>query len=161
MRKEEKREIDGVEYSCVQFNVKKSLRVLTKLGKRLGKPIASVFDKIDPQKRLEDQKLAELGLGEALDQIFMNMEDDELYVLAKDICSDVIARQTETRPGGQLKDDRFDTHFTGADAIQRLFKVCKFALEVNYGDFLSAVAGDAGLRAAGEVRSRNSSTRVR
>lgn len=163
MRKEEIREIDGVEYTCYQFDIRKSLRILTLLSKRIGGPLSDVMESLDPKKKLQDQDLKTLGLGAVLEKVFGSIESDELYLLAKDICTDVKAKQTETLTGGLLRNENFDMHFSGSQSIIRLFKVCKFSLEVNYGDFLSAVAGGAGLQAAGEmaVKSPNSSTRVR
>lgn len=145
-RETKTREIDGQKYECLQFDVKKSLRVLTKLSKHLGAPISSLLKNYDDKKTFLDQDLKNLNIGEAIEAMMGNVGDDEVYDLCKDICSDMIAVGTAGVPGiGLLRENIFDQHFKGEDGLMRLFKVVKFALEANYGNFLSKIAAGGGV----------------
>ena len=153
--------INGVEYSCTQFDVKKSLRILTKLGKRVGKPLAGLISNVDDSKDLLSQDIKKINVAGAVEGLFSDMEEDELYNLCQDVCSSVIAKQTENTIGGKLEGDNFNMHFKGGSGLLVLFKVCKWALEVNYGDFLSAVVGSVSSRNPAGVVEPGSSTQVR
>jgi hypothetical protein len=158
MRDLSKQEIDGYKYECLQFEPKKSLRIMTRLMRHLGAPLTAIMENWDSQKSLKEQDVGSLGLGEAFTALFSKLGDDEVYELCKDICSDVIA--VGGAFGGKLGDEgKFDLHFKGPSGILRMIKVCKWALEVNYGDFIAAAVGSAG--ALAEVSGDRTSTRVR
>lgn len=160
MRELAKTEIDGITYQTVQFEVKKSLRVITKVARKLGKPMVELLTKMGG-KKLSDFLEEDVGkMGPALAGVLQDLGDDEVYDLSKDICSDVIATQSGTTVGGQLIEQKFDMHFKGPGGLMRLIKVCKWALEVNYGDFFSAVTELSG-NSDQVVSGPKTSTRVR
>lgn len=150
-------ELNERTYECLQFDVKKSLRILSKIGRRVGKPIALMVESYDPKSGgLLEQDFSKLNIGVAVEEMLKDLGDDEAYELAKEICSSVIAQSTH-EVGGALSQN-FDEHFRSA-GLKQLFHVCKWALEVNYGNFLGAAAEFGGQRKA--VQSEKSSTRVR
>lgn len=139
------KEIDGTKYECTQFPIKKALRILTRLSKHLGAPLSALLKEYESEKGILDQDLAKLDVGGAIEAMMGRVGDDEVYDLFKDICSDVIAVGTPNTPGvGLLTDDTFDQHFKGETGLLRLFKVVKFALEANYGNFLSKIVSEGG-----------------
>lgn len=139
-REKKTKQIDGVTYECLQFDVKKSLRILTRLSKHLGGPISMLLKNYDGKRDLLEQDLSALDIGGAVQTMMGSLGDDELYDLSRQICEDVIAEGH-----GQLKDSIFDAHFKGMDGIPKLFRVVAFALEVNYGNFLSKIAAGGGV----------------
>ncbi len=151
-RETKTKEIDGFEYTCTQFPPQKALRILTKLTKYLGGPLAELMKSAGSAKGLMDMDTDNLDIGGALMSLGNSMGPDDLYILSKDVCESVIASKSENEPealSGQLKENVFDQHFVGPKGLKRLFKVLVFALEVNYGDFLEeVVAGASSAKAA-------------
>lgn len=133
--------IDGYKYTCTQFDVRKSLSVLTRVAKVIGEPLGSILARLEPGKKATEQDIGKLMIGEALGQLTRSLGEDEAYELFKDICRNVVVTVPAGQVGGQLKDDTFDLHFRGKGGLIRLFKVVKFALEVNYENFLQDLVG--------------------
>lgn len=142
-RKTETKRIGEYEYVFTQFNPRKSLRVLTRLGRYMGGPIAHVFNKKDPKKSILDADLGDAVFGEAIIKVFGGIGDDDMYTLASDIADSVVLK---TAPKGEitgvLQDAVFDDHFSGPDGLKRMFNVLKEALGVNYKDFLGDIAAN-------------------
>jgi len=150
-RKTETKTIGDYEYIFTQFDPRKSLRVLTKLGRYLGEPIAHVLSKKDPNKSLLEADLGDAIFGEAITKVFTNIGDEDLFALAADICSSVVLTKGPTgEMTGTLKDTVFNDHFTGATGLRRMFAVLKEALGVNYGDFLGDVAASVAASQGGK-----------
>lgn len=152
------KEIDGQKYECTQFDIRKSLKVMTRLGKHIGGPLGALIAKYDKEKGLLDTDVVALGVADAARQLFMSMDDDSVYELCKLICESVIAVGGPV--GGQLLGEKFDMHFKGPTSLVRLYNVVWWALEVNYGDFIGAVKGGAGLQISQEAQAQTS-TRVK
>ena len=147
-RETKSKNIGGFEYTCTQFPPQKALRVLTKLTKYLGAPLATLMKNTDSKKAMMDQEIASLDIGGAIMALGASLGDDDLYVLAKDICENVVLGMKDKTPGalsGQLNQTIFDQHFMGGDGLKRLFEVMIFAIEVNYTDFLGDVVAKANL----------------
>ncbi len=80
------RKIDGFEYTCTQFPPQKALRVLTRLTKHVGEPLAKIMQSADSGKSMLDQDVGKLAIGEALSALGKSMGDDDAYQLCTDIC---------------------------------------------------------------------------
>lgn len=151
-RETKTKEIGGFQYTCTQFPPQKALRILTKLTKYLGGPLSALMKSADPEKGMLEQNTDSLDIGGAIMSLGSAMGDDDLYILAKDVCENVVLGLQDKTLGalaGQLKGTIFDEHFMGGDGLKRLFQVMIFAIEVNYSDFLGDVVARAGsVRAA-------------
>ena len=145
-RETKNKQIGGFEYTCTQFPPQKALRVLTKLTKYLGAPLAKLMQNTDSKKSMLEQEIDSLDIGGAILSLGASLGDDDLYVLAKDICESVVLGMKDNTPGalsGQLNEKIFDAHFMGGDGLKRLFQVMIFAIEVNYSDFLGDIVAKA------------------
>lgn len=144
-RETKSKTIDGYEYTCTQFPPQKALRILTKLTKYLGGPLAALIASSDSTEDLLKGKVENLDFTAALTSLGNAMGDEDLYILSKDVCENVVVGINQQNKGvsGQLKDNIFDEHFMGGKGLKRLFAVMVFALEVNYGDFLGDVVARA------------------
>lgn len=140
-RETKSKTIDGYEYTCTQFPPQKALRILTKLTKYLGGPLAALMASSSGATDLMKGKVEDLDFTAALTSLGNSMGDEDLYILAKDVCENVVVGMGQQNQGvsGQLKDNTFDEHFMGGKGLKRLFTVMIFALEVNYSDFLGDV----------------------
>ena len=144
-RETKSRKIDGDEYTCTQFPPQKALRILTKLTKHIGEPLAVLMKAEKGEtKNLLNKDISELFIGEAIAALGGSLGDDDLYDLAQEVCESVIINMKATKKtqiSGQLEGAIFDEQFTGPKGLKTLFKVVGFALEVNYGDFLGDIVG--------------------
>ncbi len=140
----QKRTVDGDVYEFSQFGTKESLRVLSKLSKILGKPIALGFAALgtDPKKpepevegeqkkSLFDREINKEILAQAIDAFTERLDENEVIDLI------------ETLAGKNVlcngKPVIFNSHYEGKIAV--LFKVVAAALEVQYGNFFDALSG--------------------
>jgi len=130
--------IDKQEYACTQFPPQKSLRILTKITRYIGEPLAVLLDSDRGLEDVMERDVSDLNIGEAIMKFGKNLGDDDLYNLCKDVCESVLVDMT------QIKDNTFDQHFTGPQGLKKMFQVTAFALEVNYGDFLGGAVANLG-----------------
>lgn len=153
MREMKKKTIGSVEYQCAMFPPQKSLKVLTRIGRVIGQPLQEILsaekDAKATGKSLMDQGVEEIPFGKALSALGDRLGDDDLYDLIKLCCESVIASpkkasKSKPMPGGQLKEDQFDLHFTEF-GLSQMFKVFIFSLEANYQDFFADAAGSVGM----------------
>lgn len=128
-----KKKIGETTYTITQFGVKKSLRILTKLGRVIGGPLAESGGSV--------KNLTEDNIFKLLSSLTNKLGDDELFDLLEEVCSCVVAS-----PGGKLS-DTFETHFHGN--LLGPFKVATAAIQHNYKDFLADVLAQTGLENLG------------
>ena len=141
MRKPHEKEIDGVHYVMHEMNPFKSSGLLTRLLKLLGKPMASIISGIkkDDGQSILDSNLDQSLIGAAVEDLSSRLNEKEVDKLIKDLLvKDLIAFKTEDMEEHK-KIANLETHF-GKFGILHLFKVVKFALEVNFGDFFGGLA---------------------
>jgi hypothetical protein len=128
-----KKEIDGHLYEFEQFGAKKATKLLVRIGRIAGGPLAIVGTQIVGQK---DRKgLAEkLNSAEVISRVIeaLTQKLDENEVL------DII----ETFTGGDKvlcdgKKISFDHHYQ--NRLDHMFRVLWAALEVQYGNFFGAL----------------------
>lgn len=141
MRKPHEKEIDGVHYLMYEMNPFKSSALLTRLIKLLGKPVASMISGIDKKEgqSLLESNFDEKLIGTAVEELSTRLNEKEVDKLMKDLLSkDLITYKTEEMEEHK-KILNVESHF-GKFGLLHLFKVVKFALEVNFGDFFGGLA---------------------
>lgn len=126
------KEIDGHQYEFSQFGAKKSLKILFRLSKIIGKPLSLLMGSIgdDKGKRLMDRDLKMDTIGIAIEALTSNLDSDEAIALIQEL----------TGLDACLCDGKkinFDMHYEGK--LPHLMKVLWAALEVQYGNFFDAL----------------------
>lgn len=136
MKFDQQIEIDGVEYVMHQFPAGKALKVLSKLVKAIGEPMAVLSAGANLQ--------VEEVLPKAVHALAEKLDENEVEGLVKDILKSVHYKNVPVS-------DVFDTHFQGR--IGHLFKVLKETLSYQYGNFIEALVGSM---QAGPAKGRKS-----
>lgn len=135
MRHTHKREIDGTLWTVNQFSASEGLRLMTRLIKLCGSPIAKAMQALPTDKSILDADVNLSLLAEAIDELTGRLDESEMLALIKRLVSC-------TQADGKDVDGRFDLVFQGR--YRTLFSVLLFVLEVNYdvplGDWLNAAS---------------------
>jgi len=141
MRKPHEKTIDGTEYLMYEMNPFKSAALLARMLKLLGKPISSIIQGIE-KKEGESIMDADFNMdliGMAIEELSMRLGEKEVDRLFKDLLvKELITYKTEEMDEFK-KMSAVEQHF-GKFPLLHLFKVLKFALEVNFEDFFGGLA---------------------
>jgi len=124
--------INGREFQVTQFPGRYGLRLQARLARVFGAPLAALFK---GAKKGMDSDLADLDLEKAVVMLMDKLSEDELDDLVNRMLS-------QTRVDGKGIIDNpmvFDELF--AANYSDLFKVLAFVVEVNFGNFFSALKG--------------------
>ena len=124
------KEIDGQLYTINPMMPTKALKILHRLGRYLGEPLALAMS---GEGDLLEQEINPEFVSKALRKLFDNMPEQELETLLKDLMNSVI------HEGKRIA---FDDHFSNY-GLPHLFKLSYAVLEVNYGDFLDVLVENA------------------
>lgn len=128
-QKTEKKTIDGLEFTTTQLPAMKGLALGTRLGRALGPALAKASGLAGTQDVAE--------LAPAIAALFSTLDGAEAQALTKDI---LISTQVEME--GKLislnSTEMIDHVFTGR--LGALLQALRFALEVNFSDFFTALA---------------------
>ena len=141
MRKPHEKTIDGVEYIMYEMNPFKSSALLARMLKLLGKPVASIIRGVNKK---EGQSIMEVDfnqemIGMAVEELSTRLNEKEVEKLMKDlIVKDLTTYKTEDMEEFK-KITNIENHF-GKFNLLHLFKVVKFALEVNFENFFGGLA---------------------
>jgi len=153
------KQIDDHVYSFAHLPAQEALRVLTKLTKIVGEPLAIAVGALMKDDKTE-RKLGEDGLplpaepkkgllerdvdpevfGKAARSLIEKLDEEEVIAIVVKLTT-----QQVLCDGIEIKN--FNTHFTGQ--LGHLFKVLAAALEVQYGNFFGAMIGLTGTVQAG------------
>lgn len=125
--------IDGKLYEFSQFNTTVSLRVLARLTKIVGEPIAIALGgakKVDKKSDdLADKDVTGEVFGKAVKALVDRLDENEVVNLVKLLTSEQVLCDNSKIV--------FDDHFCGD--IGHLFKVIVGALEAQYGNFFGGI----------------------
>ena len=141
MRKQHEKTIDGVDYLMYEMNPFKSAALLSRLLKLLGKPISKIIQGVNKKegKSLMDSDFDQDMIGVAVEELTSRLHEKEIEKLMKDlVVSDLTTYKTDEMEDFK-KLGNIENHF-GKFSILHLFKVVKFALEVNFADFFAGLA---------------------
>ena len=133
MRELASKEIDGLEYQFEQFGAKKSLKILFRLSKQIGKPLSLLVGSMsgEKDKKLLDRDIKLDMIAVAIDSLMSNLDSDEVITLMQDLAGDHAC----ICDGKKIN---FDSHYEGR--LPHLFKVLWAAIEVQYGNFFDALS---------------------
>ena len=137
MRELASKTIDGKKYEFEQFGAKHSLRIMARLTKIMGEPLAMAIGALSNKekgasaKSILDRQIDGDILGKAVKALVERLDEDTVI----DLMEELTAKSTLC--DGKKID--FNAHYTGD--IGHLFKVAYAALEVQYGNFFGGLIG--------------------
>lgn len=128
-----RKEIEGSTYEFSQFGAKKSLKVLMRLTKIVGKPLSLLVGSVegDKSKSLLDRDMKMDAIALAIEALTNSMDSDEVISLIQELTG----HEACMCDGKKIN---FDMHYEGR--LPHLFKVLWAALEVQYGNFFDALS---------------------
>lgn len=124
-------EIDGVKYKIECFPAKKSVKVLARLLKVVGGPMAAIATMVKPgdDKSLLDVKFDD-AIGGMVSQLVSGIDEDEVLNLLVELTS--CAYPLTGAAAGSASED-FDVRFQGK--LNSLMKLATEVVKHNYSDF--------------------------
>lgn len=123
------RTIDGKNYLFTQYGAKEALKMLVRLSKIIGKPMALSYAALGAKGADGSPEIKGDVLAQAIDALMQNAHEDDVL----DICMKLSSKDCLCN-GKQID---FNSHFEGQ--LPHMFKVIKAALEVQYGNFFGAL----------------------
>lgn len=137
MKKEDTKKIGEVTYQCTQLHPKIAMRILSRLIQKFGGPMGVAMDSGKSGNMMD----ADIDIGKIMNMIGQNLKEDDLWDLCEELCQCVIAQvpQGSQIPGGQLKGEGFENHFSSSKMLLNMIQVAAFSLEVNFKDFLLGI----------------------
>lgn len=141
MRKEVKKNIDGLEYTFYQFPATDGTKVLIRLSKLLGEPLGMLGGDV-LKGGIKGAVGTDAGhaIGKAVKALTDNIDVEETYNL-------IMMFFKHVQHNGNSLSDIYDVHFQGKYSL--VFKILKAALEVQYGNFFGELAAMSGAMSAG------------
>ena len=127
MRETKEVVVDNHTYTIGQFTPSKGLKILVRLSKIAGQPLAMMADSFKGKGMLDSDVNGEL-LGRAIQALTMNLDEATVEQTVKELLQGVL------RDGKPLN---FEIDF--AQRYGHLFKVLGAVLEAQYGDFFGAI----------------------
>ena len=118
--------IDGISYRVQMLPAEQGMKVLTRLLKLIGEPLAELI-KVQGNK----EKIFEI-LPSAIKTLVLKLDDEEVLQLAKELTSAVIKGNTSA-----TLDREFNLYFRGK--YGHLMKVLLEVVKFNYSDFLDVL----------------------
>lgn len=128
------KEISGDRYACSMMPATLANKTLITLVDVIGRPATTILANAFTAKDVGDLDVEEL-IGVAMTAVFERMDGERGDALIKAVLTGVVVEGK----GDVVK--MFDEHFRGR--ILTLYKVFRWAIEVNYKDFFDAVRSSA------------------
>lgn len=113
--------VGDVEYKINLLPPTRSIKLLTKISKVIGEPMATMSGAGD-EKKVEDL------MPKAVQLLMANMDEDSVIIIIKEMMSCVFKEN---------KSINFEIEFLGR--LDVMFDLCKEVLEVNYKEFLGKI----------------------
>jgi len=131
-----KKVIDGETYGFQQFGAKQALKVLTRLTKIVGEPMALAFTAAKGEGKLSTRDIDPDILASAVRALMERLDEDNVVDLVETLTASHLLCN-----GKQIV---FDVHYEGK--LGHLFKVLMAALEVQYGNFFGEFLAKQGIK---------------
>ena len=128
------KEIEGKAYTFSQYTTTESLKILTRLLKIIGEPLAKVMKSVSAS---ENPLSAELNIdiiAEAIAVLSARVGEDEVVALVRKLSTEGVVCEN--------KQISFDLHYQGELGL--LFRVVSANLQVQYGNFFSDASATLG-----------------
>ena len=131
MLKTESANIDGSTYEVTQLTPRRAMRLSVRIGKVLGPALAKASG---AAKAGGDTDIS--AFGDAVATLFDSLTPDELEFVSDELLYS-LTRETD---GKKLSASgaKFDLVMAG-ESVMTIYKILRFAFEVNYGNFTSAL----------------------
>jgi hypothetical protein len=110
------------------------------VARRLGKTVAPALTKLSA---LDTKSIGLEGLGEALQELFNGLSDDDVSFVNKAFAEGTTIIDGDARAPLARQ---FDVHFQGA--LDAWWEWMRFSLEVNFGPLVKGLGASVGARAA-------------
>jgi hypothetical protein len=133
-----KRDIAGMEVRTTQFPALRAMGLLTTLGRILSGSAGKLASVAGGSTSIGDLDIG--SAASAIGALFEQVDATEAQQIAKDILAQTSVVTDEVIEDLAQK-GAIDRVFSGSLLV--MFKVMAFALEVNFGDFLDGIGGDA------------------
>lgn len=134
--------IGEIEYKITPMNPIKATKVLTRVLKIIGKPLAKLIGnskKSAPGESLLDAELGEGLIGEAIEALVERLDEGEVERLIKELINKDYVTYSED--GEFKKLVNVDGHFGEVESgLMGMFSLVKSVLEANYSDFFGGLA---------------------
>lgn len=133
MRDLVQKNIDDRHYEFQQFNTTTALKVLAKITKLIGEPLAIALGssfKVSPKENMLDKELDTDVLAKAVRALIQRLDEDEVVWLVQKMTAESVLCNNQKII--------FDLHYKG-EILTHLPKVLKAAFEVQYGNFTDAM----------------------
>jgi len=138
MRETVTKDINGLTYEFYQFSATESLKLLTRIAKIVGGPLAAIVTNPEIQKEAISSQVGDAS-ARAVGSLFEKLDEDFVVDTVKKILS-----QTVCVGYGRVL-PIFDTHFKRK--MGHLFKVLEAAINAEYDDFFGALLDLKGMAA--------------
>lgn len=137
------RKIGEHEYFFSQLGASQSLKLLVRITKIVGEPLGLLIGQFAAPKadKQAPREIKEDLIGLAMKSFMNALDENEVLDIIKTLTAGTNGNQNVQCDG---KNINFDLHYDGR--FDHLFEVLKAALEVQYGNFLSAILGKSGLK---------------
>lgn len=132
-RQDARAKIDDKEYNFTQLDPRRAARVYLFLTSRVGGTLGKAIGAVKGGKGLMDADVNMKDLGEALETLFLSLDDERMVEHIDTLLSSVIFGATNM----SLDHNNFQ------GAMLHMTKVVKKAVEVNFSDFLGESSGVA------------------
>lgn len=141
MREPQRHTIGDVQYSITPMSPIKASKLLTKLLKLLGEPLAKLAESKKAGVSIMDQEVNGELISQALGALTDKLDENEMEAVLRRIFHGELITYCE---GGDEKWHKMgdpDGHFSRHGGMSAMFKLAKVVLEVNYSDFLGEIVG--------------------
>jgi len=132
VREQITKRVDDIPYEFSQFGAERALKLLVRLSKIVGKPLALAVSSAEGEGSLLKKQVNPNTLALAVEALMERLDESEAVEIIKGLTSgDSCMCQ-----GRRIE---FNTHYEGR--LPHMFKVLAAALEVQYGNFFDALGG--------------------
>lgn len=152
MRQTKEKEIDGIRFSVQQLPAMRGVLLMHKLARAVGPAMLKALSGAgDSQKGVSIASVDLGGIADSVGLVFDRFSASDLEALIKELFETAtLTDGANTFPVMQV----FDNVLAGKTST--IFKAIRFALEVNYQDFLGALAASVSALGASQSESAKS-----
>jgi len=137
-RAQKEKTIDGLTFTVQQLPAMRSLKLMHKLGKTIGPAMLKALSGAPAGKEIKVGNINVADMADGVSLLFDRLSAEDTESIVRELFETTMV--TENGQTFQLM-PVFDNVLAGKMAT--LFKAVKFALEVNYQDFLPALLASA------------------
>lgn len=144
MKKSQETTLQGVKFQTTKYNPKRSLRMITKLGRLIGRPLGGALGSLGGTGTLGDMLDGLDGdlFGKALQALFFNLDEADLPAVLEDIFK---GTRIQIEQGGKLIWLSIDIDRDFEDSLMLIYEVAEWVLRFNFENFSDELKERIGL----------------